>query len=832
MGFLDASGITRLCTKLKDKFAAISHNHAASDVTSGTFDSARLPTVPIEKGGTGATTASAAWAALGGGSIGKKDSLVASDIPDLSSTYLPLSGGALTGNVVHEDANVYVDDGTIVSGTIPSANQFGKTIYFRDSGNVDLGAINAASYTSGKQGIRFFAKRTVDETLINNELCLTIDGSGNRSVWVSDTAAWRSGLGITPANIGAAASSHTHNYLPLSGGTMSGNIEMQSDTIDRDAAAPSSYQQGRSIILQDKDGERIGLLRADRSTLNGGSIEFNIGAYSENSGTEVPNLLTLKALPDGTNSVKVTDAAAWRSGLEITPANIGAAASSHTHSASDVVSGTFASDRLPTVPVSKGGTNATTVADARNNLYFGAVQLGSTSSGRQSVTATITSNNAAFVLQRGTTKAIMLVDVWTASPAIFGNLPAEVVLVRGAASGSSGAWTIQNNTNQALTIEALGAKFGDVQDNTAAMTENVTRVQMDAAADHTHNYLPISGGTLTGRVTETDDGTYAVQNDRFDTDTAPSATKYLRVLESFDTHNYTIGMIEQSQLKSTGDFGLSLSAARRINGSYQYNQIIVKISEDGSKTYSISDPANFRNAIGAAASNHTHSYLPLSGGQMTGPLSMKDATAMPRATGTGWYPIVMSGFGSGGAIKYMNPADLLTDIGAAASSHDHSGADITSGTINVARLPYTAARGVEISGSTIRTVNGYVSAMDTTKVTKSSGNGTWTISQVNIEITNTGGTAYVLAFFQISISSIVLTTASGAWYTSASDQVLAFPWTLGSVPRVVSMGTNVDRIQDIWIKKIETGKITFRPLCAQSATVTWAGEFVLLSNKS
>lgn len=43
-------------------------------------------TVAIVNGGTGATTAAAAWTALGGGAIGKKDSLAASDIPNLAAS--------------------------------------------------------------------------------------------------------------------------------------------------------------------------------------------------------------------------------------------------------------------------------------------------------------------------------------------------------------------------------------------------------------------------------------------------------------------------------------------------------------------------------------------------------------------------------------------------------------------------------------------------------------------------------------------------------------------------------------------------------------------------
>ena len=40
----------------------------------------------------------------------------------------------------------------------------------------------------------------------------------------------------------------------------------------------------------------------------------------------------------------------------------------HNHAAGDINSGTFSSDRLPTVPLTKGGTGATTAANARTNL--------------------------------------------------------------------------------------------------------------------------------------------------------------------------------------------------------------------------------------------------------------------------------------------------------------------------------------------------------------------------------------------------------------------------------------------------------------------------------
>jgi len=54
----------------------------------------------------------------------------------------------------------------------------------------------------------------------------------------------------------------------------------------------------------------------------------------------------------------------YRTGnVNLAPANIGAAPSSHNHSASNITSGTL--------PIARGGTGATTVAGARNNLGLG-----------------------------------------------------------------------------------------------------------------------------------------------------------------------------------------------------------------------------------------------------------------------------------------------------------------------------------------------------------------------------------------------------------------------------------------------------------------------------
>lgn len=59
----------------------------------------------------------------------------------------------------------------------------------------------------------------------------------------------------------------------------------------------------------------------------------------------------------------------------IVPADIGAAAANHTHSAGNINSGTLDSARLPTVPLTKGGTGQTSAASALYALINGSSAL-------------------------------------------------------------------------------------------------------------------------------------------------------------------------------------------------------------------------------------------------------------------------------------------------------------------------------------------------------------------------------------------------------------------------------------------------------------------------
>lgn len=93
----------------------------------------------------------------------------------------------------------------------------------------------------------------------------------------------------------------------------------------------------------------------------------NIGAAAATHKHSAADI-TSGTLPVTRGGTGATSAANARTNLGITPENIGAADENHKHSAADITRGTMSVSRLPTITVAKGGTGATTAAQARVNL--------------------------------------------------------------------------------------------------------------------------------------------------------------------------------------------------------------------------------------------------------------------------------------------------------------------------------------------------------------------------------------------------------------------------------------------------------------------------------
>ena len=99
------------------------------------------------------------------------------------------------------------------------------------TGNVVTAVTKSGNVITATKGITALTSH-------QNIYALTLQGNGS-SIGTFNPKTGNSTINITAANIGAAASSHTHNYLPLTGGTITG--ELSFEPRDSSDAAPKIY---------------------------------------------------------------------------------------------------------------------------------------------------------------------------------------------------------------------------------------------------------------------------------------------------------------------------------------------------------------------------------------------------------------------------------------------------------------------------------------------------------------------------------------------------------------------------------------------------------------
>ena len=155
---------------------------------------------------------------------------------------------------------------------------------------------------------------------------------------------------------------------------------------DRQSAYPNRFKVTNDdgttyfITLERADEPVVHGTALNAETFNGmqsdleGEIASAVAAHSQNKSN--PHGVTaaqINAVPTS----RTVNGKALSGNITLTASDTGAAPSSHNHGAGSITSGTLSSDRLPTVPVTKGGTNATTPAGARANLGVPTITYGS-----------------------------------------------------------------------------------------------------------------------------------------------------------------------------------------------------------------------------------------------------------------------------------------------------------------------------------------------------------------------------------------------------------------------------------------------------------------------
>ena len=214
----------------------------------------------------------------------------AARIPDLSGTYLPLAGGTLSGALTVNG----------VSGLTAS----------------DIPNLNTSKLTAGTLGVA--RGGTGASTLTSGSYLV---GNGTNAVSLKTPAQVLS-------DIGAAAASDLGNYLPLSGGTMTGVIDMSGTTyglrmkrptVDTSQADNGITANVNTYVYAVRDGntKEMGFLNV--AALTSGETRTQITTRNLVNGSNVNNELRLAVAADGTRSVWVTDPAPWQSALQVLP---------------------------------------------------------------------------------------------------------------------------------------------------------------------------------------------------------------------------------------------------------------------------------------------------------------------------------------------------------------------------------------------------------------------------------------------------------------------------------------------------------------------------------
>ena len=316
------------------------HNHSADEISSGTL--------PIERGGTNASTSTQALENLGGvpktrtvnnKALSSDISLTASDV-----------GAAASGH--SHTFSTLTSKPTTLSGygitdAVPATRKVNNKAL---SSDISLTASDVGAAASGHS--HAFSTLTSKPTTLSGygitDAVLSTRKVNNKSL--------SSDISLTASDVGAATSAQgTKADSALQGVKVNGTLvtpdSNKTVNIDATSISAATPEQGAKAdsAIQGIQGNGTTITPNANKIVN--ITPSNIGAAASSHGNHVPTIQT------ASNKIFLRNDNTWQT---VTPSNIGAAASSHNHSASNITSGTL--------PISRGGTGATSASSALSNL--------------------------------------------------------------------------------------------------------------------------------------------------------------------------------------------------------------------------------------------------------------------------------------------------------------------------------------------------------------------------------------------------------------------------------------------------------------------------------
>ena len=295
------------------------------------------------------------------------------------------------------------------------------------------------------------------------------------------------------------------------------------------------------------------------------------------------------------------------------PEDIGAAPASHTHGASSITSGTFSSSRLPTVPVSKGGTGKTSLG--AGNFLIGNGTSSVDEKTLDEVIALIGAADAIHASQHATDGddpitpemigALPLIDArseeWDMDTVLKGGAHAKLFLVNTSTKNTPYAKDVVTFQQARILSFSSGANYGMQIAFIMGRAYTYCRALNNGViSDWTSGFLPLSGGTLSGSTIHLYDAYARV-----------IAAKNAVQLASVNDNTKTDGVRRALTLYNSGDSADgSLAAAVRVadyvaDGSGKVTSTVYKLYGEHNKP----TPDD----LGAAAKSHTHSSTDIDG---------------------------------------------------------------------------------------------------------------------------------------------------------------------------------------------------------------------------
>lgn len=401
------------------------------------------------------------------------------------------------------------------------------------------------------------------------------------------------------------------NFLSLTGGTISGDLTIDGSIIGNLTGTSSNSLESNHSLVSDKVKNKLIFTGYENKEYDGSSeVTINIPNYNT---LQYPLIITFNS-GESENVNKFTFNGSENKIINITPNSIGAASSSDLSNYLSINGGILNGNLTAPLFIGDLNGNATTASKLSNKLIFNGYSNNSYD-GSQEITIEIPTllsqltNDSNFATINYVNEKLSTVYKFKGSVANYSDLPTQNNEI-------GDVWDIQN-ADQEHQIKAGDNVVwnGSTWDNLGGIVDLSNYYNKDEINNQLLNYLPISGGTLTGSLT----APTFIGNLNGNADTSTNSLTTNQLKNSITFSGGFVGSFDGTQslnveIPTFGSTDGSLTIT--LNGGTTEN--VNKITFNGGTDKILNITSSL---IGAASASELNNYLLLSGGTLTGNLT-------------------------------------------------------------------------------------------------------------------------------------------------------------------------------------------------------------------